>query len=234
MTRYYEVDVSSIKSNRQRSEFDEQKLEEIAAGILTVGKLLKPLVLKQTGVDSYEIISGDLEYFSAVRAKEINVEVGETVSAFVIPPHEQDAALHQTQLVSPVPESIGSSREAVVVSSSESQRITNLESRLERYIQEIKSEHSSQINQLKGELESVKASLPQNVEPLHAFNTLNSLELIGKLKKLNIRGAENIAKLIEKERQKQPFQTITEIPDRVKGLGSKSVLKFVDECMGSL
>lgn len=233
MTRYYEVDVSSVKSNRRRSEFDEGKLEEIAAEILAVGKLLKPLLLKQTGIDSYEIISGDLEYFAAVRAKEINVEVGETVSAFVVPPKQEDAALHQTELVNPVPEIISSSRTKVVAPPSEEQRITNLESRLERYIQEIKNEHSSQIGQLKGELEDVKASLPQNIEPLHAFNTLNSLELIGKLKKLNVRGAENIAKLIEKERQKQPFQTITEIPDRVKGLGAKSVLKFADECMGN-
>ncbi|NJR53857.1 MAG: hypothetical protein HC768_03975 [Acaryochloris sp. CRU_2_0] len=89
MTEYYLVDVKSISSNQRRSSFNENDLDKLARSILDSEILLKPLILNQTGPESYEVIDGNFEYYSAVRAKEINPRGGEMVSAFVISPKDQ-------------------------------------------------------------------------------------------------------------------------------------------------
>lgn len=85
MTEYYLVDVKSIQSTTPRSKFKVDQLETLAQSILETGGLLSPLLLKQTGPESYEVLAGDLEYYAAVRAKEIDPRKGEMVNAFVIP-----------------------------------------------------------------------------------------------------------------------------------------------------
>ena len=95
MTEYYLVDVKSITSTTPRSNFKVDQLETLAQSILATGALLSPLLLKQTGAETYEVLAGDLEYYAAVRAKELDPRKGEMVNAFVIPPKQQKAAVEQ-------------------------------------------------------------------------------------------------------------------------------------------
>ena len=85
MSEYYMVDVRSITSHAPRSRFDVKQLEELARSIVSSEGLLSPLLLKQIGPESYEVIAGDFEYYAAVRAKELFPREAEMVNAFVVP-----------------------------------------------------------------------------------------------------------------------------------------------------
>lgn len=99
MSEFYRVDISDIKSNRQRLDFDENQIAEIAASILRNDGLLRPLILGMDGVNSYTVLDGDLEYFAAVRAREENPQAGATVNAFVISPKNQSEAQAQIEVI---------------------------------------------------------------------------------------------------------------------------------------
>ena len=61
-----EIPIDQIVPNpwQPRSEFDQEALEELAASIRTLG-IIQPLTLRQTGPDSYQIISGERRYRAA-------------------------------------------------------------------------------------------------------------------------------------------------------------------------
>ena len=85
MVEFAQVDVKEIRSDRQRSEFDETKIDELADCILESDFLVRPLLLKQESFDSYLVLKGHLEYYAAVNAKEKDARRGEMVNAIVIP-----------------------------------------------------------------------------------------------------------------------------------------------------
>lgn len=95
--RFYLVDVKDITppSSPSRSQFQESELEQLANLILTTGCLLKPLILRQKGPMSYELIEGHFEYWAAVRAKEKEPIWAEMVGAFVVKPEIEASAIKQ-------------------------------------------------------------------------------------------------------------------------------------------
>ncbi len=231
MTEYYLVDVKSIQSTTPRSNFKVDQLETLAQSILETGGLLSPLLLKQTGPESYEVLAGDLEYYAAVRAKEIDPRKGEMVNAFVIPPQQQDAAVAQVDLLSPTsPPPAATTAPA----GDADLRITNLESRLDEAIRDLKQSQERHIQRLEQTINTLKTQMPQRVEPLDAFNTLSLPELAQKLASANVRGktAERMLKSIEKERQKGKFISFTDIVKRIDGLGDKRMLAIIDTWSG--
>ena len=94
-------DVASIKSNLSKSEFDESKIEQLADLILLTGGLLRPLILKETGL-GFTIIEGHLEYYAVVRAREKNPRQAEMVNAFMVDEHIAESAIEQIALLSGV------------------------------------------------------------------------------------------------------------------------------------
>jgi signal recognition particle GTPase len=235
MAEYYLIDVKSITSTAPRSQFRVDELESLAQSILEAGGLLSPLLLKQTGAEKYEVLAGDREYYAALRAKELNPRQGEMVNAFVIPPKEQEAAAQQVAVLGktgggtaggetlppkpPSPDSSGTDL-----------RLTNLESRLDEALRDIKQAQEREVRRLEQEIKEIKSQVPQRIEPLDAFNTLSIPELLQKLATANIRGktAENLITAIEQERKKSAFTSFSNVVKRVKGLGEKRMLSIVD------
>ena len=78
------VAVRKISSPVSRSEFSEETIETLAQLILGVEGLINPLVVRRTSIESFEVISGHLEYYAAVRAREIDLRKGEMINAFVL------------------------------------------------------------------------------------------------------------------------------------------------------
>ena len=234
MTKYYLVDVKSIQSTTPRSNFKVDQLETLAHSILETGGLLSPLLLKQTGPESYEVLTGDLEYYAAVRAKELDPRKGEMVNAFVIPPQQQDAAVAQVDLLSPAPQSTATSAATSAPAGDADLRITNLESRLDEAIRDLKRSQDRDIKRLEQTINILKAQIPQRVEPLDAFNTLSLPELAQKLASARVVGktAAKILISIEKERKKSEFKSFTDIVERIDGLGDKRMLAIIDTWSG--
>ena len=109
MIKCYFVDVKNIASDLPKSSFTESDLEQLADLILKADGLLRPLILKESGVEKYTVIEGHREYYAALRAKEKDRTKAEMVNAFVVSPNIQQSAIEQLKLLkedrSPRPES---------------------------------------------------------------------------------------------------------------------------------
>ncbi|MDY6940643.1 MAG: hypothetical protein SWY16_23665 [Cyanobacteriota bacterium] len=239
MSEYYLVDVKSITSKVARSEFDVAELETLAQSILEAGGLLSPLLLKQTDIESYEVLAGDREYYGAVRAKEINPRAAEMVNAFVIPAKLEDAATRQfsalhsvspTTTSEPAPPASTNPASAPPVSANTDRRITNLEARMDEALKDIRQTQRQETQRLEREIATLKQQIPPKVEPLEIFNTADTAELLRKIAKAGIRGktAQSLVEKIEKARQKTPFTSFTDVVSRIKGLSEKRMVQMLD------
>ena len=152
MSEYYLVDVKSITSKAPRSAFKVDEIDALAQSILAAGGLLSPLLLKQTGMESYEVLTGDLEYYAAARAKELNPRAAEMVNAFVVPNDLAETALKQFNILKKTSASQAPANKSIETTpakksgSFDNQRFTNLEARIEEVFGDIKRPKNRKCN----------------------------------------------------------------------------------------
>ncbi|MGK7891665.1 MAG: helix-hairpin-helix domain-containing protein [Leptolyngbyaceae cyanobacterium] len=89
------VAVKKISSEVARSQFPADDIEKTAHLIIAVEGIINPIILRRTSLESYEVVEGHLEYYAAVRAREINPLKGEMIQAIVIEPNNEEAILGQ-------------------------------------------------------------------------------------------------------------------------------------------
>jgi hypothetical protein len=225
--RFYTVDVKSISSNIPRSKFAESELDRLAELILESEGLIRPLVLKQIGVEEYTVIDGHLEYYAAVRAKEKNPRKGEMVNAFEIVAKSESIITQQLELLKGLLNTPATT--ATVGSDS---RLANIELRFEQRMSEIRAELIQQTKEFNDKLKIVESKIPQQVEPLKLLNTLSENELLVRLTRSRISGAEKLAANIISARNKQSgkqFLDYRSVVDAIKGFGDKTMLTIIDE-----
>lgn len=222
------VDVKDITSNMTRSSFSEADLDRIAQMILDCEGIIRPLVLKLTGAESYAVVDGHFEYYAAVRAREKDPRKGEMVNAFVISPKSENIVAKQAEALRAVQSPVKSSPETTNLES----RLANIELRFEKQINELRSEQAQERQRVEDKLKEIESRVPKPIEPLKTFNTLSQNELAIKLKraKLPDKTAEKIAKEIENARRKKnnEFEDLRDVLKSVKGLGEKTMLSILD------
>ncbi|MFK5969487.1 MAG: hypothetical protein QM487_05115 [Candidatus Marithrix sp.] len=225
--KFYLVDVKDIKSSVARSDFAESKLEELANSILATGCLLKPLVLTQTGPMIYKVLEGHLEYYAAVRANEKDKKrsLGGMVSAFVVEKEVEKSAIKQAKILN---KTVVIS-EGIPSNNTSEHRITNLETRLDNGLQEVKANQKQDTQRLEEQIKQLQSQIPKRLEPLETFNKLDVIKLVVALKTAGIadKKATEIAKQIEKSRKK-PFIDIQNVIDRKIGITPLTMVKIVD------
>jgi ParB family chromosome partitioning protein len=104
--------------------------------------------------------------------------------------------------------------------------MTNLESRFENRTIELQREFRLEVKNINDRLKEIENRIPKPMEPLEALNTLSISDLTSKLRRVGI----NI-KIIEKiisERENGKFKSFSNVVDRIKGLGDKTMLKIID------
>lgn len=82
--KFYTVDVKNITCDVPPSNFSDDALNNLADMIIESGGIIRPLILKTTGLETYAVVDGYFEYYAAVRAREKNPRQCEMVNAFVI------------------------------------------------------------------------------------------------------------------------------------------------------
>lgn len=80
------VSVRKIQSEKSRSQFDSKVIEILANLFIAAETTINPIIVRQTGLESYEVVDGHCEYYAAVRAREISLVKAETIQAFVLGP----------------------------------------------------------------------------------------------------------------------------------------------------
>ena len=232
MIEFSLVDVKEISSNALRSQFEEDRINNLADSILESGGLLRPLILKQVSIDEFQVVKGHLEYYAAVRAREKDARAAEMVRAFVIPIKADDDViskaesqiqkLSQTDFTKPTKEE---------PSSDTSAWISSFETRLSQMQEEFGVKQRETSARLK-KLEEI--NLDESKDPLSLFNSLDQKEMALRLKR-SLRSSrakpEELAKLICDSRKKQlngVFSGYKEIVKCVNGLGAEGLLSVID------
>ena len=231
------VAVKKITSTVPRSSFRDDDLEKAAQLILQAEGVINPIILQRTSLKSYEVIEGDFEYYAAARAREIDPRTGEMIGAFIIEEENEEVIKKQVELL----------RKSKVVSVVEPTnpdsnalelRLTNLESRIENRISELKNQQATDRQKLENELTELKNQIPKKLEPLDIFNNLSLPELAFRLRSagLSEKKAAQIAESVAKERNKQKFNSLSDIVARVKikqgkrqikGISSEKMLEII-------
>lgn len=234
MINFSLVDVKSITSNEPRSNFAEGDLDKLADIIIETGGIIRPLILKVTGVESYTVIDGHFEYYAAVRAREKNPRQGEMVNAFVIAPKVEDLVVKQVESLKGIDSSIKPLTLQPETTRLEP-RLANLELRLEKQLNEFKSEFLQERQRIENQFKQLENLIPQKLEqtnPLSLLNSLDKDELSIKLQRSRIRGAEKVAKDIfdaRRKKSKQQFEDYRDVVKSVNNLGDKTILTIIDE-----
>jgi hypothetical protein len=241
---FYLVDIQSISCDLPASNFSSADIDLLADEILASGGLIRPLVLKQQGIDNYQILHGQLAYYAAARAREKNPRAAEMVNAFVISPKVTSAVDRQMVLLNP--QSIASTNSPVEDNSAIDAKFQHLESQFQRQIEQLQTNFQQQLSQLSSQLISaltdrVAVSNPPSSVPitstaidrpsvLQLLNTRSALELIREFKRSNISGAEKLANNIVTARDRQidrEFVSYDELISSVSGLGQKTLTKII-------
>jgi phenylalanyl-tRNA synthetase alpha subunit len=233
--QFYLVDIKDITSDIPRSNFAESDLETLADIIIETGGIIKPLVIKAISPESYTVVDGHFEYYAAVRAKEKNPRKGEMVNAFVISQKTEDLVVKQIAAIEGLVSKDKPSKPLPEKVNLDSSRLANLELRLEKQFNELKSEFIQERHSIDDKFKQIEKLIPQKTEqssPLHLLNTLDKHQLSEKLQRSRIPGAEKVAKAIADARNKLPkkeFEDYRHLLKSVKGLGEKSILTIIDE-----
>lgn len=99
MIKFFMVDVKDIQVSTKDHNFSPTVIENLADVMLASGGLIKPVILKQVGLQSYQLIDGHLEYYAALQAKAKDPRKGEMVNAFVISPDQEDLVRQQVTVL---------------------------------------------------------------------------------------------------------------------------------------
>ena len=94
--------VKEIKSNVPRSNFKESDIQELADLILEAEGVISPIIIRPTGIDTYEVVDGHFQYHAAARAKEIDGMKGERITAIVMEGPKAKAIEKQVQLLNKI------------------------------------------------------------------------------------------------------------------------------------
>ncbi|WP_445247471.1 ParB N-terminal domain-containing protein [Microcoleus sp. OTE_8_concoct_300] len=222
------VAVKRITSAVPRSNFAEPDLEKLARLILESGGLINPIIVRRNGMDAYEIVDGDFEYYAAVRAKEIENLKGETIGAFILEEENEELLLEQLEILrkTAITEKKSIS-EVPQQSSSFEQRLTNIETRLENRINELKAEYTREKQALIERVKDVESRIPKPVPLLEALNTQDKFKLAINLKNAGI-ASQTMRENIITQRDLEPFTSFENVVQRIKGLGDKTMIKVID------
>jgi len=233
MIKFFMVDVESVTSNVPRSNFQEADLEILADLILESGGILKPLVLKKTGFEQYEVVDGHFEYYSAVRAREKQPSEGDMVSALIISSENEDVALKQIASLKGI-DSSGKPEVQTPIKTNHSESISknNDFNLLEKQINDLRSELAQERQQrqkLYDTLKLIESQIPKQITPLDAFNSLSLLELTFRLRTAGFtdKKAVKVAESVEKERTNKKFESLKDVLARVKIANGKKQIKGI-------
>lgn len=94
------ISVSEIVNPfKNSSQFSEEKIEKIARAILKAEGLINPIIVYRLSLESYQLVQGELEYYAAVKAREIDPFIGEMIDAFILEGEKEEALKEQIELL---------------------------------------------------------------------------------------------------------------------------------------
>jgi predicted nucleic acid-binding OB-fold protein len=212
------VAVKKVKSVIPRSNFSANDIEQTAQSILDAEGIINPMVVKRTGVESYEVVSGHFEYYAAVRAREIDPRKGEMISAYIIEEDKELAITKQLKILRNDQRHNNSLEDASSEQPIEfTTQLNNFESYVNQKLQDFKELQAKNQQFIEKQLKELAQNIPQKIKPIDVFNESDITDLVQKLKLgFNPKQANFVAQEIIKERKKKEFSSLSDVIERVK------------------
>jgi ParB family chromosome partitioning protein len=230
MKLYYQlVSVTDIKSSLSASQFSTEEIEKAANLFLEAELSIQPIVLKQHGLEDYSVIYGDFIYFAAVRAREIDPRTAETIQAVVVEPENESALLEQVELFK------HDSNNTPTNSDDLTSRFNNFEQIIDQRITDLMNQITQENKELKSSMKAVEEQIPKRHNLLDLFKASSPQEqkqLRDRLKQAGVQIERY--KVIEQILEKQPFNSLEEIPKAIKGLSPERMLKVIENWLNHI
>ncbi|MBW4557083.1 MAG: hypothetical protein KME59_14265 [Trichormus sp. ATA11-4-KO1] len=222
------VAIKKIISNKPRSLFAEDELEQAAKLILESEGVINPIVVRRTSLQSYEVADGDFEYYAAARAREIDPRKGEMIGVFIIEPENEDNLTQQIHIFRKQKDD--SSKEVNFTTKDFENFLNKLELRIEKLSRELLEEATAKVY-LETQNKELNKKLANKVEPLEVFTKLDVDKIAKKLIKagFNSKKASQVASAVVNERNKEPFKSLNDVIERVKVSHGKQIQKGISE-----
>lgn len=223
MPDFFLVEINSVHSSEPASNFEKAEVDKLARLMIEADGLLRPLILKQTGLEKYEVVGGQLEYHAAVRAKEINPRKAEMVNALVIENEAESAVIQQIQFL----ESFSTSHQPNSCPEQAFSSATALDS-LANDLEDLFTRQLQNMTQrLESNLQKISNQIPKQTKPIDAFNQLNQVDLTRRLMTVGIKG-KNLEKIVDQILSQRPFETLPEVVQKVNGLSDRKMIEIMD------
>ncbi|BAY14478.1 hypothetical protein NIES21_02350 [Anabaenopsis circularis NIES-21] len=231
--KFYTVDVKNINSEVSRSNYTEDALDNLADIIIESGGIIRPLVLKTTGLETYTVIDGHFEYYAAVKAREKNPRQCEMVNAFVISPNKEDTIFKQVAVFQQLNHHNNIENKASnETKQSELSLGKHKLSLIDKQINDLRLElaqEKQERQRIYEYIKSLETQIPKQITPLEVFNSLNLLDLTLRLKTAGFteKKAVQVAESVEKIRKKKQFESLKDVIARVAIASGKKQIKGI-------
>ncbi|MCC5640115.1 hypothetical protein LC593_30655 [Nostoc sp. CHAB 5844] len=231
------IDIDSIQVKKTPFDIAQKatQIEALANTIIEVGGLVNIPVVQQISVDDYELISGYLEYYAFIKARQINSRLPDRITVFVSNTKNQAAINQQLEILGTIEDTKQNVSPLTIPKQSEIElQIKNLES----FIKNINKQYFTALEKQKAELlEAIEAKLPQPISPMDAFNRILEPEIAYKVQRklellLNTNSAKKVVAQLQevsKRKNHQPFQSFSEILEILKEQQKTRSVRLISE-----
>ncbi|GBF81239.1 chromosome partitioning protein ParB [Aphanothece sacrum] len=98
---FFLIDIDTINCPVPYSDVKDNEIivNRLANIILESGGIVNPLFVKKIGFDSYELVYGDVEYYAALKASQLDPKKGEMIAAFIIENEQKEGIKKQIEFL---------------------------------------------------------------------------------------------------------------------------------------
>jgi hypothetical protein len=229
------VDIDSILAGSKLVPFDpkekQTEIEALAYTVIELKGLFKIPIVRALGIDEYELVSGHLEYYAFLKARELDSTLADRIAVFILRPNNEKAVLKQIQVSQSVEQLILNDKSLPPGDGIFSLGISNLESQLDLFAKDL----NLAMEKLKVEiLAAIDAKLPQPLPLLEAFNRILEPAVQEKVfRQLMFLGRKKATKIIEilkdyrQKHKSEEFKRFDEVLNAL-GKGTLSKAKFLE------
>ena len=228
------VPVKKISSPVERSNFDENALNNTAKLILQAEGIINPLIVRRINLESYEVVEGHFEYYAAVKAREIEPRKGEMIGAFIIEPENETLLLEQAKYfrnreydhavgkIQMEPSAVVA--EIIAPSNNDIKEVRNQLEKLEKSLHE-------QLKEIEHKITQILSKFNEKIDKEIDIETANKAEIekvMGNKKQGDaVWRAREYLKEQGRQINKENFQKATKAPDKIKDFAKGTYEKLI-------
>jgi hypothetical protein len=231
------VDLDSIDVQPKEYNFNPEirsvEIEHLAHSIVKLQGLLTIPIVKRTGVESYELLSGYLEYYATLKARELDPQLPDRLRVFIVDEESLNIALEQVDAIEKISKVKPSPGDKTQL------QLDNIISILQKMQSSIPEKISTDIQQSNSKiLEKIDSRIPKPLPALAAFNQILEPEVyrivINKMAFIGDKKATKIADKLVAVKKQDPTIQFNTFHDVLKALGrgllsKEKMLEVIDQ-----